>query len=51
MEIQSYVVEPLFQRYFTVLQPIKCILNLSEIIRKVLPVCDVEILQVTVKKN
>ena len=33
MEIQSYVAEALFYRYFKVLQPIKLILNIHEIIR------------------
>ena len=33
MEIQSYVVEASFWRYFKVLQPMKLILNIPEIIR------------------
>ena len=32
-EIQSYVVEALFERNFKVLQPLKLILNISEIKR------------------
>ena len=33
VELQSYVVELLFEHFFTVLQPIKLILNISKIIR------------------
>ena len=32
-QIQRYVVEALFKRYFKVLQPIKLILNIPKIIR------------------
>ena len=45
MEIQSYVVEALFLRYFKVLQPIKLILN-----TKLFLVCKVEILKDRVNK-
>ena len=47
---QSYVVVALSLRYFSVLQPIKLIMNIPEIYTKLFPVCKVEILQVTVNK-
>ena len=48
-EIQSYVVEALFLRYFKVIQPIKLILNIHKIIRDYSRYA-AETSQVTVKK-
>ena len=49
MEIQGYVVKALFKHFFKVLQPISLILNIHKIIRGY-PVCEIEILQVTVNE-
>ena len=49
MEIQSYVVEALFKRYFKVLRPTKLILNIHKIIRGYSRYVKLIILRVTVK--
>ena len=50
MEIQSYVFKALFYLYFKVPQPIKFILNIHKDYKRLLPVCEAEIVQVTVMR-